>query len=148
MGAHVTKKRIVILVLVALAIWPWVHQGLVAYYDLDPWRFFGFAMYAVPPSSGWAHLIEIRDGDEVHFHYTTLKTEPRAAWEDYSRRRPVWGRLLEPHRIADAVFESRAGLQELKIIVARDIISRSTALVESTNGMVYHYKRADDPASE
>ena len=33
--------------LAALMLWPAVHFALVERYDIVPWKFFGFAMYAV-----------------------------------------------------------------------------------------------------
>ncbi len=39
------KKRIVFVSIVLLALWPIVHQWIVAKYDIDPWLFFGLSMY-------------------------------------------------------------------------------------------------------
>ena len=43
-----TKRRLVVFGLAAFTIWPLVHRGLVARYDTNPWRLFGWAMYCVP----------------------------------------------------------------------------------------------------
>jgi len=40
------KKRVVFGAIVFLAIWPTVHHGLVATYEINPWIFFGLSMYA------------------------------------------------------------------------------------------------------
>jgi len=39
------KKRVVFAAIVFLAIWPMVHHGLVAIYEINPWIFFGLSMY-------------------------------------------------------------------------------------------------------
>ncbi|MDG2307855.1 MAG: hypothetical protein P8R42_25030 [Candidatus Binatia bacterium] len=41
------KESLVFVVLVLITLWPFVHRALVAGYDVDPWRFFGLAMYAI-----------------------------------------------------------------------------------------------------
>ena len=39
------KKRVVIVAIVILALWPIVHHGIVATYEINPWLFFGLSMY-------------------------------------------------------------------------------------------------------
>ncbi len=41
------RQRLVFALLVAFALWPLVHRGLVHRYGLDPWKFGGWAMYTV-----------------------------------------------------------------------------------------------------
>ena len=42
------KKRVVFVAIVILALWPIVHHGVVATYDINPWLFFGLSMYTRP----------------------------------------------------------------------------------------------------
>ena len=44
----VARARIAVALLVLLAGWPYLHRALVERHQLDPWRFFGFAMYCYP----------------------------------------------------------------------------------------------------
>jgi hypothetical protein len=44
------KKRAVFLLMVVLSVWPLAHHWMATTWDMDPWRFFGFSMYAVPKS--------------------------------------------------------------------------------------------------
>ena len=36
------------MLLVFVALWPFVHLGLVARYEINPWKLGGFAMYTTP----------------------------------------------------------------------------------------------------
>ncbi len=42
------KKRVVFVAIVILALWPIVHHGIVATYDINPWLYFGLSMYTRP----------------------------------------------------------------------------------------------------
>lgn len=42
------KKRVVFVAIVILALWPIVHHGIVATYEINPWLYFGLSMYAKP----------------------------------------------------------------------------------------------------
>ncbi len=42
------KKRVVFVAIVILALWPIVHHGVVATYDINPWLYFGLSMYTKP----------------------------------------------------------------------------------------------------
>lgn len=49
----------------ALLVWPAVHKFLTKKYDLDPWKFSGWAMYATPPQRASVFVYaEFRDGEE------------------------------------------------------------------------------------
>ena len=54
------KRRLVIAFLIGFALWPAVHRGLVAAYDVNPWKLAGWAMYARPhfPSRVALYLVE------------------------------------------------------------------------------------------
>ena len=44
------KRRLTAFFILAFALWPAVHYGLVLRFDVDPWKLFGWAMYSVPGS--------------------------------------------------------------------------------------------------
>jgi hypothetical protein len=135
------KKRILLAVLALLAVWPLVHMGLVARYEIDPWRFFGFAMYAVPSSYQYVHEVELRDGREVNIHHSWLDEESLAAHLTLMRKRAVLGKFAEPHELAASLLKARPEMSGLKILVHRDVVSPRTSLVESRHAAAYVYKR-------
>lgn len=45
---HGIKKKILLGVIVAVALWPAVHHFLVTRFDVNPWMFFGLSMYTRP----------------------------------------------------------------------------------------------------
>ena len=46
---YAVKRKIVLAGLVVVTAWPAVHHGLVRALDLNPWHWFGWSMYTVPP---------------------------------------------------------------------------------------------------
>ena len=42
------KKKIYVAIAVLLFVWPVCQHALVRTHAINPWRFFGWAMYAVP----------------------------------------------------------------------------------------------------
>ena len=41
------KKAAVATLLACLTAWPLIHHGVTRHFHMDPWSFFGFAMYSV-----------------------------------------------------------------------------------------------------
>jgi hypothetical protein len=135
------KRRILLAILATLAVWPLVHMWFVKRYDLDPWRFFGFAMYAVPATYQWVHEIELRDGREVNLHPSKLEPEPMRLHVSLMRQRAVLGDLIEPHKLAEALFAARPELSGVKVLMHRLAVSRETSRIEVRNAVAYVYKR-------
>jgi hypothetical protein len=113
-----TKRRIALVVLALLFLWPPVHYALSRTYHLDHWRFSGFAMYTRPSDQP---LIEFAD---------TLANRPldparlRAALgQDVSRidvflaRRKLWGDLARPDALARLILSRLPELAELTITI-------------------------------
>jgi hypothetical protein len=60
-----TKRILACILLVAVCIWPMAHYGLVRALDLNPWKWFGWAMYTVPPMRVRARAISVEDGRQL-----------------------------------------------------------------------------------
>ncbi len=52
------KQRVVAGALVVLALWPLAHVALVRALDLNPWNWFGWAMYTTPPKRLTASVVD------------------------------------------------------------------------------------------
>jgi hypothetical protein len=108
---HLAKRRVMFGAVVLLALWPFLHHGVVAYFELDPWLYFGVSMYTQPRPI-------VRT---VDFQYSTadgrLRTlpvhkfeNPRRAWfadraEHVAKRDAAMGRLHPIEDSAQRLFE-------------------------------------------
>jgi hypothetical protein len=135
------KRRILLAILGTLAVWPIVHGWVVKRWDLDPWRFFGFAMYAVPATYQWVHEFELHDDREVSLHSNKFEQEALRLHINLMRQRAVLGDLIEPNELAEALFAERPEMSGLKVLLHRVAVSPETSRVEVRNAVAYVYKR-------
>lgn len=122
------KARIVGVLITAIAVWPLVHHGLVRLYDVNPWKLFGFAMYAVPhqttilkiesnAGSGWTPF----DSNNPQIQ-NTLRT--------YADRHSALGRLASPRKTAEFILHREPHLQAIRFSFEKRGISRTSARYE------------------
>ena len=112
------KQRLTLLALGVFAVWPLVHRGLVARYDITPWKFMGFAMYCVPKMQP---LVEV----SAYFRERRTRVDPGEAHMKDLRRevarfatfRPVWGELLPPDRIGEVASSILTRADRVEVIV-------------------------------
>lgn len=116
--SYARKQRAVIGMLLVVAFWPLVHRALVARYDLNPWKFFGFAMYCVPTLEPQIRLhvdyggrIEALDPSPRHFARVRFEIEA------FKHDRGIWGDLATPDRIAQALFDVLTRVEGLEVEV-------------------------------
>jgi hypothetical protein len=95
----------------ALVLWPLAHFGLVQAFELHPWRFGGFAMYAAPRPALRAREIQLGP-DLEHLRPIPLEQLPSAVRArvlsvlgEGLESRASWGKLYDPTRQAAALFE-------------------------------------------
>jgi hypothetical protein len=93
----------------ALGIWPPVHIALVQVFDVNPWKFGGWAMYASPKPT--ARLTLNESGTNLP---QTVKDASAAYVEDVV----AYGRFADPSRLREAL--ASAGLEvEVSLIEHR-----------------------------
>jgi hypothetical protein len=105
------RKVSAIAIVAMFSVWPIVHTGIVKRYDLHPWRFFGLAMYAVPPPQLQAREIMVsRFGEK--YREVSVASAPAP----YGQRllgaimsvvsgRSTWGVLYHPDTEAEILFK-------------------------------------------
>jgi hypothetical protein len=113
--------------LVLFALWPLVHRGLVARYDLNPWKFMGFAMYCIP---------RVFPLVEVHAHYGERRAPVAADSGQVSELprelarfitfRQVWGDLLSPDRIGEVVGATLTRADQIEVVVTSGFVDRGS----------------------
>ena len=137
------RARAVVVLLFLVAAWPYAHRVLVERYHLDPWRYFGFAMYCYPKSDVSVGFFVPDQGG--------LRVVPRAAVPEdverelrrYRNERRTDG-SLEPERIARGLKAS-LGAQTLLVQVRHlHFDTRSASFRERV--VDYLYRGGDAPA--
>ena len=104
-------------VLIVFAIWPLVHFALVQTYDLDPWRFGGWAMYCEPRLDVSAGGGLVVDGETILVDGRLLPPEVQAALSDFLPRRRALGRLLPPDEAGRLLLALTPEVDEVVIVV-------------------------------
>lgn len=123
------RRRLAAGLLVAVMAWPGIQHVLARSLELDPWAFFGFAMYAVPNlrvNVRAAGLAE--DGGEPDWN--AIPVSSYRLLNDYAEARARYGLLLPPDALADQLFERHPQIEALLIRVRRWRISPETHRLE------------------
>jgi len=140
------KRRIALAVVGFLAVWPLVHHATVRALDLNPWNWFGWAMYTTPPAS-FRFRVAGLDGRPVPFH--RLPPEARALVDDEYRRfrelRREFGERVEPRRWARTILALFRDLDGVRIRVEQRRVNPATAKLERyrVSQEPYVYRRSD-----
>ena len=134
------KARLVHACLIAFAVWPAVQIGLVARFEVNPWKLMGWGMYAVPQMPAELEFscdTAVRPGgcpwSVLPAHYAS---DERA----FLRRRLGLGRLARPDALARAVLDREPEIERLTIEVVQPVMNRRTGLIEERRAS-YDYRR-------
>ena len=140
------KERIARWVLLAFAIWPLVHHVLVVRYEISPWRLFGWSMYCHPRTPVGVQLYAVRPVSAEQpegRRPIRMKEVPQRLGQQidrFTKRRAVYGRLLRPDEMAQAVFVRWRRIEGLDIVVSRFHLEPSTGMYER-HSRTYSYWR-------
>lgn len=132
-----------VIVLSVLLVWPVVHRALVGATGINPWRFFGFAMYCVPKPRLTLRSYVVQDGERLRL--TIKKKSPaRQAARRFSYYRKAWGSSFEPDEFARVILDSRPDFPQVDIEVFERRLGRDSGLIIEQR-FTYRYVR-DEPA--
>ena len=121
-----TRRRLMLAMVAFVLVWPIAHVGLVARYQLDPWEFFGWSMYALPAARVQV-LVEVERGGEKH--PLRAMGEMRRRVQYFARRRTALGLLVPTESLAREIFATDSTIDAV-IIVTREItLDRDTTLL-------------------
>ena len=134
------KQRLVVAVLVVLAAWPLAHRALVARYGLDPWRFFGWAMYCTPKLPVMVELTALRGKARMPLLPGALSRDERRAVQRLSEQRGVWGTFATPAHLAARLLTSQYYADAVEIAVTHWYLDPATARI-ATQRYDYTYPR-------
>lgn len=113
------KKRIVVLVLLFLSLWPGVHFALFESYAINPWKLFGFAMYCTPRPELSLHLFVGGPDGERSLEPSMQPPGFEGMAMDYLERRRDLGALASPDELAAALRPSLPPGSTLRIEISQ-----------------------------
>lgn len=131
MLAH--KARISVLGLALLLAWPPLHFRLVERIDLNPWKFFGFAMYCCPTLPVQLDIDVVEQGRIVRLGVGELPPPLRAACRRFALDRSVLGTLRDARPLALRILRSRPMAEAVRIDVRHPHIDRATGSIVETH---------------
>ncbi len=134
-----TRLRLATALVVLVATWPLVQHGLARRYELDPWAFFGFAMYAVPNLRVTVRAGRLESPESTaEPDWNAISPASYGALREFAERRGRWGRLLEPDDLAERLFAAQPELPAVVIRVRRwEIDGDSSRLKPRDTDYVY-----------
>lgn len=126
------KRRLVIGALAVVTMWPLAHRALVAWFALNPWKFYGWAMFCIPNPRTFAALYEF-DGDRpIPLRPGRLRAEDERAVREYAAQWQMLGRLTPRSSIAaiaHRLLDEDPHLQRVGVIVTQLTLDATTARI-------------------
>jgi hypothetical protein len=124
------KTRLLVAGVGLVTLWPLVHLGLCARYDVSPWKLAGWGMYATPRPRTLGMEVHGRPGDAAPFAQLTAPAPAlQRAGADFLERWRGLGRLARRDGVAAAVFAAQPAWTELRIEVYRSHLDAGTGMV-------------------
>jgi hypothetical protein len=142
-GRFEMKRRLVVGGLVALTVWPLAHRVLVAAFDLNPWKFYGWAMFCVPNPRTFAALYELTGDNAVPLSRGRLRPEDEQAVRAYAAERQFLGLLARQANIealAHKLLDEDPRLDRVGLLVTQLTLDSRTARL-TTRQEMYVYRR-------
>lgn len=138
----VNKQRTLGGVLVAMVLWLPVHRFLVVEYQANPWKFAGWAMYALPqPAVRIEFFYAAAAGGELRPLALDQTLPPlRDPVVSFLTRRKHAGTLVRPDDLAVQVFELFPEVELVAVVVSHVVLDPATA-TEVTRRFGYRYPR-------
>lgn len=122
------KRTVVVAGVVLFGLWPAVHRGLVAVFDVNPWKLAGWAMYVRPHFASELVLSRLRGGEELPIGALTPWEQTLA--DEFVERRYSLGRLASPDSLAQELLRRLAGVDAIVVEIRTPFFELATARVE------------------
>jgi hypothetical protein len=139
----VTRSRIALAGLALVAVWPFAHRALVAQLHLDPWRYFGFAMYCYPKTDVSVGFFVPRGEELEAVPLSALPASMEAPLRRFRSERRARG-SLPPDRIARQLRTS-LGLDRLVVQVWTLYYDRATSTVRERMDEYLYPEEGSEP---
>lgn len=144
------KRRVVMVALVAFALWPLAQRGLVWTFDVSPWKLGGWAMYTAPAFSSGVVLLQVTNDKITPIAPSRYTPRIRNEVGRLASYRAALGRLASPDRLGRAVFEERPEWPVVVVVVDRRRLDGASArIVRRIDKFLYREgERVDEDSEE
>ncbi|MHC5023822.1 MAG: hypothetical protein ACYTGG_07910 [Planctomycetota bacterium] len=141
-----TRRKLVVWILVVVSAWPLVHHGLTRGLGLNPWKWFGWSMYAVPSGRVrvFPHTLDDRPLGVAQMQRLSPDAQRRlqAAYQQFIRMCEGFGENAEPDGFARALLEAYPGVDGVKLDVEWIGMTRETGMYERQQLSSFVYRRS------
>ena len=134
------KRSSVHAVLIAFALWPLAHIGLVKAWDVNPWKLGGWGMYSAPQIPADARIFCFTPDDVGIYPLRTLPPELEKAQYEFLQARLGLGRLAKPRELAQAILDRYPSIDGVSIEVVQPSLNPRTGIVDEKI-TTYEYRR-------
>ncbi len=142
------KRRTVALLLACFAVWPLAHYALVQHYGLNPWKFFGWAMYTTPHIRPRVEVYALDGGNRVKLPLVEKELAAAAAERDRLRvESGMWGRLARPERLAQLVAEVLEPSEGVEIVTLHYRLDPGSARLTASRESFFQMSGDAPPAN-
>lgn len=136
------KRRIVIVFLTVIAVWPLVHHVLVRTTELGPWKGAAWSMYCVPGRAIRIAIVSQKDDRPLPLGaLADLPPVFQLAHREFVERRKAIGGWAEPDDLARAVFALFREEDAITIMVEQAGVERASAKLVAERSDRYLYDR-------
>jgi hypothetical protein len=114
------KQKLVILLLLCMGVWPLLHYAAVSYYEINPWKLGGWAMYTQPPPRIKLAISTIK-GDSFQRLHRLPSEEAARELKFFRPLRKTLGTLISPEPLARSLLTAFPDVDEIEITVERQV---------------------------
>lgn len=118
------KKNGVAALLVSLALWPVVHLFLSTRYEIDPWEFMGWGMYALPSPQVHVRIERLIDGRPYVIRPSDATLERLDA---FSTARTRFGLFAKVEELGPEILALEPEMEGIVVILRRWELDRESA---------------------
>ena len=129
------RRRAAAVLLATAVIWPPVQMALVAYRDINSWRFGAWGMYSIPRNQ---YKLSVSSPHGPLMPKTDLVLRENRKFHSL---REQFGRFAAPDGLAGALFEENPVIDRLEIAIVRRRFDVSEANWKVDVQDVYRYAR-------
>lgn len=145
--AYGRKRRVLIVLLVAFALWPVAHGYWVSQFLVNPWRMFGWAMYCVPTYQPQVRFFGTDQNRSGEITFPQGSASARLQRQLYVRQRSQLGDLASPALLAAEVLRAYPHLDTLTIAVSHPVYSPADAAFKPQLRR-YDFTRRETPGAD
>lgn len=136
-----TKARIFGTIAILLMVWPFIHRYLAEVYDINPWEFWGIAMYCTPHHCR-VELFDHSSGEPARIDQPSMRFEVRRKVRVFQYTRSDLGQFLPPRELSRTILAEYPDITDLEIAVTVTRLDGKSAMMQDWK-MSYRYGRED-----